>query len=107
MLYSRPEQRPQIHAQRAEPVSRKSSPKAVRVVRHTLADGTVNEYRYARNRVKRRAKRGESLGDLIAAWQSSPEWQLLKPNTQKATSPTPCHYSACSMSRLARLGGVN
>lgn len=61
---------------------KKSSRKGVRVVRHTLADGTVKEYRYAAYKRKRPAKRGDTLGDLIAAWQSSPEWGALQPSTQ-------------------------
>jgi integrase len=63
-------------------VSRKSSRKAVRVVRHTLADGTTKEYRYPAYKRKRRARRGDTVGDLLAAWQTSPEWRALKPSTQ-------------------------
>lgn len=63
-------------------MSRKSSRKADRVVRRTLADGTVKEYFYGPYRRKRTVRRGDTLGDLIAAWQQSPEWAALAPSTQ-------------------------
>src|SRR5438309_2108398 len=75
-------QHPPTLEQRAKPVSRKSYRKADRVVRHTLADGTIKEYRYARNRKPRMRRDGDTLGDLIAAWQISPEWAALAPSTQ-------------------------
>lgn len=65
------------------PSSRKSSKKAERVVRRTLADGTVKEYRYAPYRRKpKRRPLGDTVGDLIAAWERSPAWRKMAPNTR-------------------------
>lgn len=63
-------------------MSRRSSRKAVRVVRHTLANGSTKEYFYPPYKRKRRARRGDTIGDLLAAWQTSPEWLALKASTQ-------------------------
>jgi integrase len=60
-------------------LSRKSS-KAGRVVRRTLADGSVRTYRYAPYRAPK--KSGDSLGELIAAWERSPEWAELRQSTR-------------------------
>lgn len=60
---------------------RKSARKADRVVRRTLADGTVKEYRYAAEKKRKRA-RGDTLGDVVDAWQTSPEWRALAENTR-------------------------
>lgn len=64
----------------------KSRPKgrqAHRVVRHTLADGTVKEYRYAPHRPKRREKPTDTIEALLAAYRRSPEWNGLAENTRK------------------------
>lgn len=55
--------------------------KGIRVETRTLADGTVKQYRYKR---KPRATRlDQSIAGVIAAWQDSPSWEALKPNTQQ------------------------
>lgn len=64
------------------PSSRKSSRKAERTVRHVLADGTERTYRYPAYRPKRTRIAGDTLGDLIAAWERSPEWNALAANTR-------------------------
>jgi integrase len=63
-------------------LSRKSSPRAERVVRRRLADGTVKEYRYAAYKPARSRIAPESLDALLAAYRRSPEWQALKPATR-------------------------
>lgn len=45
-----------------------------------LADGTVKTYRYHRNRRSR--SRGDTLGELIAAWERAPEWRGLATATK-------------------------
>lgn len=62
---------------------RKSSRKAERVVNRVLADGTTKTYRYPPYRGGHKAKvRGDTLGDLIEAWERSPEWLELATTTQ-------------------------
>jgi len=58
-------------------------PKAERVVRHKLRDGTVKEYRYATYVRKAQPKPRDTLAGLIEAYQQSPEWRVLAPSTQK------------------------
>jgi integrase len=55
---------------------------SLRVVRKTLADGTVKEYRY--DRLKQPVSRNApgSIGALIEAYRRSPEWRHLAPSTQ-------------------------
>jgi hypothetical protein len=43
-----------------------------RVVRKTLADGTIKEYRYSRDKVP--DNRAASIGALPEAYQRSTEW---------------------------------
>ncbi len=62
-------------------MSRKSAKQAVKVVRRQLADGTEKVYRYTVSRTKARL-RGDTVGDLIAAWEHAPEWRDLSPKTQ-------------------------
>lgn len=62
----------------------KSRKKAGRTVRHTLADGTVKIYRYARHSRKATARASDSTAELIAAYQRSPEWIALAPATQQS-----------------------
>lgn len=64
------------------PWQRKSKPKAGRVVRRKLADGTIKEYRYAAYKPKRPKTAADSLDALIRAYRRSPEWAALKPHTQ-------------------------
>jgi integrase len=63
------------------PSLRKSELKP-RVVRKTLADGTVKEYRYARRAVKRELPSPNTVGALVAAFKASPEWRAYSPKTQ-------------------------
>jgi integrase len=74
--------RPPIPGSRAKPLSSKSSRKAERVVRHVLADGSERTYRYAAYRPNRSKAAGVTVGDLIAAWQRSPEWRALAERTK-------------------------
>ena len=63
---------------------KKSSKKAAeRIVRHTLADGTTRVYRYSAYRPKKAKAVGYTVGDLIAAWQRSPEWKATAPKTKE------------------------
>ena len=91
------EQHPQTHEQRVRPLSRRSSKKvpADRVVYRTLADGTKRTYRYP---AYRRRPAVETVEDVLAAWQRSPEWKALSPVTQS-------HYSTY-ISPLLGLGSV-
>jgi integrase len=59
----------------------RSKKKADRIVRRTLADGTVKEYRYKAYRPKPRLP-ADSLDALIRAYRRSPEWDALKPHTR-------------------------
>ena len=54
-----------------------------RVVRKTLADGTVREYRYDRHKPPAGHHDPCSVGALIEAYRRSPEWRHLAPSTQK------------------------
>lgn len=66
--------------------SRPKGRKAGRVVRHTLADGTVKEYRYAPHRPKPRTKPVDTISALISAYQRSPEWLALADATRATYS---------------------
>lgn len=57
--------------------------KVGRVVRRTLADGSVREYKYPPYRPKRPEVTADSLHALIEAYRRSPEWAGLKPHTQQ------------------------
>jgi integrase len=52
----------------------------VKIVRATLADGTVREYRYAAR--QRRARAAGALGGLFNQYSVSPEFKRLVPETQ-------------------------
>lgn len=65
---------------------RKKQKKAGRVVRRTLADGSVREYRYGPYRPKRPAIAADSLEALIRAYRRSPEWDAMKPHTKEVYS---------------------
>ena len=56
---------------------------ADRVVKHVLRDGTVKEYRYARQTLKSPTREPGSLSSLIEAYRRSPEWRRLAPTTQQ------------------------
>jgi integrase len=63
----------------------KSNGKTERVVRRTLANGTVKEYRYAAAKTEPPVAEavGASLAVVVAAWQRSIEWKALSPKTQE------------------------
>jgi integrase len=64
-----------------------SPPKSpgVRRVRKRLADGTIKVYEYQRAASAPHAPtKGDTIRDLIAAYERSPEWAALKPRTVKA-----------------------
>jgi integrase len=50
-----------------------------RVVRHTLVDGSVKEYRYG----PRIPTRPDIVATVVARWQQTPEWTALDPGTQR------------------------
>jgi integrase len=56
----------------------------VKLVRRTLADGSVKEYRYSRTAPAAKASRAQpgTVDALIEAWRRSPEWADLAPATQ-------------------------
>lgn len=54
-----------------------------RIVRKRLADGTVKEYRYARNRQhKAPGIADDSLQAMLIAYRRSPEWTALRPSSR-------------------------
>jgi integrase len=55
---------------------------ATYTVRRRLADGSIREYRYERGG-RREPTSATSLGALLTAYRSSPEWSGLKPITQR------------------------
>jgi integrase len=62
-------------------VFKKSSKRAGRVVRYTLADGTEQTKRYAPYKAKAKPP-GKTVGDLLRAWEISPNWAKLAKNTK-------------------------
>lgn len=62
-------------------MSKKSKRKAGRVVRRTLSDGSVKEYRYAAYSKPSRVA-NDSIEALIRAYKQSPSWRALAPGTQ-------------------------
>lgn len=63
--------------------SRPKGRKAGRVVRHTLADGTVKEYRYGVYRPKPRQRPSDTIDALMEAYRRSPEWDGLAQSTRR------------------------
>lgn len=59
-----------------------SKPKGGRVVRRKQADGTIKEYRYAAYKPKQARQAVDTIGALIDAYQTSPEWHALAANTR-------------------------
>lgn len=57
----------------------RSCAKADRVVRRTLANGTVKEYRYPRGKPQAARFGHDTIGALILAYKRSPEWLALAP----------------------------
>ena len=58
-------------------------PKAGRIVRKRLADGTVKEYRYAPWKPPETAPEGDTIRALIRAYQASPEWHAKADKTKE------------------------
>lgn len=55
-----------------------------RVVRKRLADGSVKEYLYPRTKAPKQPRRAaNSVDALLGAYERSPEWNGLKPRSQK------------------------
>src|SRR5579871_189309 len=75
-----------------------------RVERRRLADGTIKEYRYAPRTAK--PSEARTVVKILGQWQSSPEWELLKPNTAKAyiryISPLYETYKGCELKDIKR-----
>lgn len=78
-------QRPQTLKQRVGQLSRKSSKLADRVVRRVMHDGSIKTYRYPPHR-KRRKVKGDTMGELMVAWEISPEWKALAASTKAGYS---------------------
>lgn len=74
-------QPPPIPEQRAKQVPKRSSKKVGRVVRYRLKDGTLQTKTYPPYKPRLRT-RGDTVGDLIKAWEGSPEWAKLAPRTK-------------------------
>jgi integrase len=68
------------------PWQKKSKPKAERVIRHELRDGTVKEYRYKSYARKPKPKPTDTLSALLDAYRESPEWHALSPATRTSYS---------------------
>jgi integrase len=57
--------------------------KSEHVIRRTLADGTVKEYRYARHKARIARSAAGTIRALIEAYKRSPEWAALRPVTRE------------------------
>lgn len=77
---------------------KKSSKRAGRVVRYTLADGTVTTKRYPAYRAKPKPA-GKTVVDLLTAWEGSPGWAKLAENTK-------LQYSTYSRLLLPGMGKI-
>lgn len=64
------------------PWSKKSKPKAGRVVRRRLADGTIKEYRYSEWKPSPLARPRDTIWALIDTYRESPEWRNLAEATR-------------------------
>lgn len=70
-----------LKGRRTQPLSNLSSTE--RIVRKRLADGTVKEYHYPRNRKITQPKIPEdSLQAMLMAYRRSPKWNALRPNSK-------------------------
>ena len=68
------------------PVKKPTNP-AGRVVRKKLTDGSIKVYRYDAYKPKPAAASGSfTVGELIAAWQTSPEWRKLAAKSRETYS---------------------
>jgi integrase len=84
-------------------VSQKFSRKAGRVVRYTRKDGTKVEKRYATWQPKPSIGNGDTIGDLIAAWQQSPRWNKLADSSKDGYTRALRHLSAVARVRAGDL----
>ncbi len=64
------------------PWQKKSAPKPGKVVRRTLRDGTIKEYRYKAYEPKKLERPKDTLSALVDAYKDSPEWRGLSPRTK-------------------------
>lgn len=64
------------------PWSKKSKPRAERVVRHKLRDGTVKTYRYQAFSPGAVTRKSDTLSALIDAYKDSPEWRDMAKSTR-------------------------
>lgn len=64
-----------------------------RIVKKTLADGTVKEYRYDRDKPAA-PDTSDSIGALLEAYHRAPEWRGLRPATQKSYDRYLAHLDA-------------
>lgn len=62
-----------------------SKESGVKVVRKRLADGTVKEYRYDKNRRFIEPDKGRAIEQIARAYYHSPEFRALSPRWQRAT----------------------
>jgi integrase len=69
-------------------LSKRSKRKVGRVVKRTLADGTIKEYRYGAYKAAPGRISADSLDALIRAYKRSPEWTALRPRSKE-------NYSGC------------
>lgn len=69
-----------------------------RVVRKTLADGTIREYRYSRDKPA-----GNTIGALLEAYRRSSEWRALRPATREFYGRYMDHMSRWSSAPVTSL----
>lgn len=74
-------------------VFKKSSKRAGRVVKYTLADGTIRTKQYPAYKAKPKPP-GKTVGDLLKAWGDSPNWSRLAENTKKQYATYSTHLLA-------------
>lgn len=55
----------------------------LKIVRRMLADGSVKEYRYQRNKPAQRQQAPDTMGALIVAYRQSPDWIGLRDSTRR------------------------
>lgn len=85
-------------------MSRRSSRKAGRVVRYRLKDGTLQVKRYPAYQATGARRSGDTVADLICAWERSPEWRKLAPNTQAQYVTYTRHLSTMGSVAAKRVG---
>ena len=85
-------------------MSKKSSKRAGRVVRYVRKDGTEVEKRYGPWQAKSTVPTGQTIDDLIAAWQMSPRWGNLAPASQNSYARAVRHLAALSAVNVREIG---